>query len=87
MAWSYALWREQSTPSAQLTMLRQHMGEVAAEIGADVGIEGKNRSHGSLVTYMTGLQADEKRLIGLVGESVSSTSPRLVAGFTRGRAI
>lgn len=77
LTWSYSAWREQGTDALRLTMLRQHMTEVADAIAAanSIGADAYNKSEdrGSLVTYLKMLEDLEAKL-----EARVSTSGRRV---------
>lgn len=76
LTWSYSAWREQGTDALRLTMLRQHMTEVADAIAAanSVGADAYNKSEDrfSLVAYLKNLKDDEKELAARVSAATTS---------------
>lgn len=66
MAWTYSDWRSQSTDSARLTRLRQHMDEVNAQIAAAVSDGGASRSTADLVSLLDRLVIEEDKLVARV---------------------
>lgn len=80
MAWTYHDFEEQGSASARLTRLNQHITEVRAEIGPNLGIAGRSRQNDVLNNYLTTLYARQKEL----SASAAAASGGL---FTRGRPI
>lgn len=79
MAWAYSDYPAVTDATARLARLRLHISEVQAEIGADVGYEGKSRQHAALVAYLGTLKSEEK--------AVSKLAYGASSGFTRGRCL
>jgi hypothetical protein len=62
-AYAYSAWASQSTPTAQLTMLNLHIGEVSALMnGADVSADGKSISRSTLQQYLNSLYTRADKL-------------------------
>lgn len=72
MAYSYAAFEEQATDALRLAMLRQHISEVRAQMGPDVGAGGKYVNNFSLMQYLKDLDARRKELEGVVPGSASA---------------
>lgn len=56
-AWLYSAFEAESSASARLTMLRQHIGEVQSAIGPAVSSDGKSKHTADLVNYLTQLRS------------------------------
>lgn len=87
LTWTYSAWREQATDALRLTMLRQHMTEVADAIAAanskSADSYSKSEDRGSLVTYLAQLEASEAKLAEKV--SAASTSRIVLTRIRRPR--
>jgi len=66
MAYTYAAFEEQTTDALRLSMLRQHISEVRAQMGPDVGGGGKFRNSGRIVDYLAQLNQRRMELEGVV---------------------
>lgn len=77
MAWVYANF-ETLAGTARLEALRNHIAEVEAEVGKDVGADGKSVSHGVLETKLA-------RLYERLRELEKSPSQRRYGGFSNFR--
>lgn len=59
MAWTYADYATQTTMTAKIARLDQHIAEVSAAVAADISSDGKSRSSQVLVTLLD--QLEKKR--------------------------
>lgn len=81
MSWNYSAYEEEATPSARLTMLRQHITEVQTAISADTSASGRSRSSGSLTTYLDMLHNRRRELEMETGENDSQRAGVATANF------
>ncbi len=81
MAYTYSAYEEEASDSARLTMLRQHISEVQAEIGANLKIEGRSRDNAPFVDYLTNVL--RPRFTELRSSAAASTGGQ----FTKWRAV
>lgn len=72
MAYTYAAFEEQTTDALRLAMLRQHISEVRAQMGPDVGAGGKYKNSGGLTDYLRQLNDRRKELEGVVPGSATA---------------
>lgn len=57
MAWQYSDYATQTTMTAKIARLDQHIAEVSAAVGADISSDGKSRSSQGLITLLRDLEA------------------------------
>lgn len=62
MSWTYAAFEEQSTDTARLAMLNQHITEVRQKIGPDVTDGEVSVNRGQLVNYLSALMKRREEL-------------------------
>lgn len=79
MVWTYAGFEEQSTDAARLAMLRQHITEVSAAQGPELGADGKSRSTVALRLYLQDLHSRRKEL----EQATGSRAPGLLTADFR----
>lgn len=77
MAWQHANFEEQSTASARLSKLQQHITEVRLEIRADVSHGGSSRSSATLQTYLAELERRRKEINAEVQAEIGR-GPRMI---------
>lgn len=67
MAYTYADWASQATIALQLSVLNQHIAEVAGRIKEEIGSGVHNRSSSSLTAYHKDLLAERDKLQAMNG--------------------
>jgi hypothetical protein len=84
MAYTYHDYEEQTSDALRLTRLRRHISEVNAKVSANLASGGDSRQTDPLTRYLETLHKRRGELEAKAG-TVDGDSPRVRAGFTRGR--
>lgn len=83
MAWQYALWEEQGTASARLTMLRQWRGELRAALTLGVTNQGHAVSSADIRQALKDSEDPLRRLEAEVAAENATQRPLAVTTRTR----
>lgn len=87
MAWTYYDYESQSTTAEKRARLELHIAEVSAEVGPDLSIAGRSRTHSALVSYLQQLQARLKELEVDTTVGYTTASVKARSAFTYGRPV
>lgn len=72
--WQYSAWREQATDTARLSMLRQHMTEVADVLRPTHSAGGQSFDARVIRDYLAQLEEHERRLEKATGSGAARMS-------------